>query len=133
MEASSHASRLGQLVYYLCEIRLTLKSSVWPCGLGTCGLANCGLDSAGCWGLLEFLVLFKVYSDEENPEFELVEVIVFVDKSIIGAFELVMLLLLLTEPVTAIAAVVDVGEGELVDALYGNGAEGIFTDKESHS
>lgn len=67
-------------------------------------------------------MLFKVYSDEENPEFELVEVIVFVDKSIIGAFEFVMLLLLLAEPVTDVAAVVDVGDGELVDALYGNGA-----------
>lgn len=65
-------------------------------------------------------MLFKVYSDEENPEFELVEVIVFVDKSMIGAFELVILLLLFVEPVTAEAVVVDVGEGELVDALYGN-------------
>lgn len=79
-------------------------------------------------------MLFKVYSDEENPEFELVEVIVFVDKSIIGAFEFVMLLLLLAEPVTAVAVVVDVGEGELVDALlYGNGAEGISMDEQSHS
>jgi hypothetical protein len=63
---------------------LTLKSSVWPCGLGTCGDANCGLDSA-CWGLREFLALFIAYSAEENPEFELVDVMVFVDKSIIGA------------------------------------------------
>lgn len=65
-------------------------------------------------------MLFKVYSDEENPEFELVEVIVFVDKSMTGAFGFVMLLLLLVEPVTAEAVDVDVGEGELADALYGN-------------
>lgn len=65
-------------------------------------------------------MLFKVYSDEENPEFELVEVIVLVDKSMIGAFAFVMLLLLFVEPFTAEAVVVEVGEGELVDVLYGN-------------
>lgn len=111
-----------QLRNYLCEILLTLRSRVWPCGLGTCGLANCGLDSAGCCcGLLEFLVLLIEYSDDENPEFELVEVIVFVDKSITGAFELVMLLLF-AEPVTTDAVDVEVGEGELDDVLYGKGA-----------
>jgi hypothetical protein len=98
--------------YYLCEIRLTLKSRVCPWGLGTCGLANWGLDS-GCWGLLELRVLFNTYSDEENPVFELVDVIVLVDRSIIGAFELV---LLLTAP-AAETVVVNVGDGELDDVL----------------
>lgn len=100
---------------------MTLRSRVWPCGLGTCGLASCGLDSA-CCGLREFLV-FKAYSDEENPVFELVDVIVFVDRSIMGAFEFGMLLLLLAAPVAADADVVDVGDGELDDALYGNGTK----------
>lgn len=99
---------------------MTLRSRVWPCGLGTCGLASWGLDSA-CWGLREFLVLLREYSADENPEFELVEVIVFVERSMIGAFEFGMLLLLFEAPVAA-DAVVEVGEGELDDALYGKGA-----------
>ena len=60
-------------------------------------------------------MLLSAYSVVENPVFELVDVMVFVDKSMIGAF--VMLLLLLT---IAAVAVVDVGDGELDDALYGN-------------
>lgn len=66
-------------------------------------------------------MLLIEYSDVEKPEFELVEVIVFVDKSITGAFELVMLLLF-AEPVTTDAVDVEVGEGELDDVLYGKGA-----------
>jgi hypothetical protein len=58
-------------------------------------------------------VLFNTYSDEENPVFELVDVIVLVDRSIIGAFELV---LLLTAP-AAETVVVNVGDGELDDVL----------------
>lgn len=70
-------------------------------------------------------MLLREYSADENPEFELVEVIVFVDRSMIGAFEfgMLLLLLLLVEPVAA-EAVVDVGEGELDEALYGKGAKG---------
>lgn len=104
--------------YYLCEILLTLRSRVWPCGLGTWGLASCGLGSA-CCGLLEFL-LFSEYSEDENPVFELVDVIVFVERSTIGAFVFVRLPPF-AEPVAAVADV-DVGEGELDDALYGKGA-----------
>lgn len=61
-------------------------------------------------------MLLSEYSAEEKAAFELVEVIVFVDKSMTGAFEFGMLLLLFVEPVAA-DAVVDVGEGELEDAL----------------
>lgn len=61
-------------------------------------------------------MLFSTYSDDENPEFELVEVIVLVDRSIIGAFELGLLLLLLTAP-AAETVVVNVGDGELDDVL----------------
>lgn len=69
-------------------------------------------------------MLLREYSADEKPEFELVEVIVFVDRSIIGAFEFGMLLLLFEDPVAA-EAVVEVGEGELDDALYGKGAEAL--------
>lgn len=71
------------------------------------GLAICGLDSA-CWGLREFRELFSAYSADEKPVFELVEVMVFVDRSMIGAFGLLAVVA---------AADVDVGEGELDDAL----------------
>lgn len=87
-------------------------------------ITNWGLDS-GCWGLLEFLELFIAYSDDENPVFELVEVIVLVDKSITGAFEFEAFKLMLVAPVAAVAVVVDVGDGELDEALYGNGAAGV--------
>lgn len=71
-------------------------------------------------------MLLSEYSADENPEFELVEVIVFVDRSMTGAFELGMLLLLLLLDPVAAEAVVDVGEGELDDALYASGAENLF-------
>lgn len=69
------------------------------------GLAICGLDSA-CWGLREFLL--RAYSADEKPVFELVEVMVFVERSMIGAFGLLAVVA---------ATDVDVGEGELDDAL----------------
>lgn len=75
-------------------------------------------------------MLLSEYSADENPEFELVEVIVFVDRSMTGAFELGMLLLLLLLDPVAAEAVVDVGEGELDDALYASGAERIFFNLE---
>lgn len=71
-------------------------------------------------------MLLIAYSDETNPEFELVEVIVFVDKSMIGPFKFVAFTVMLDVPVAAEGVVVDVGEGELDDALYGNEAEKIL-------
>lgn len=46
-----------------------------------------------------------------------------------GAFGLTAFMLLLTAPGAVGADVVDVGDGELDDALYGNGAEVISIDK----
>lgn len=51
---------------------------------------------------------------------ELVDVIVFVDKSITGAFDVIEFILGLDDPITTVAEVVDVGDGELDVALYGN-------------
>jgi hypothetical protein len=59
-------------------------------------------------------VLFSTYSDDGKPEFELVDVIVLVDRSMIGA--LALGLVLLTAP-AAETDVVNVGDGELDDVL----------------
>lgn len=54
-----------------------------------------------------------------NPELELVDVIVFVDKSMTGAFDVIVFILEFDDPMTTVA-VVEVGDGELDVALYGN-------------